>query len=46
MAVNDYVMVPPQVSHYQDWAKGQIILRKRLDVSNIWKPRQPYSCYA
>ncbi len=25
MAVNDYVMVPPQVSHYPDWEKGQII---------------------
>ena len=25
MAVNDYVMVSPQVSHYSGWAKGQII---------------------
>lgn len=25
MAVNDYVMVSPHVSHYKDWAKGQII---------------------
>ena len=25
MAVNDYVMVSPQVSHYSGWAKGQVI---------------------
>jgi len=25
MAVNDFVMVPPQISHYADWEKGQII---------------------
>lgn len=25
MAVNDYVMVSPQVSHYPNWEKGQII---------------------
>ena len=31
MAVNDYVMVPPQVSHYPDWEKGQII-----EVENKW----------
>lgn len=23
--MNDYVMVSPLVSHYSDWAKGQII---------------------
>lgn len=25
MAMNDFVMVSPQVSHYADWAKGTII---------------------
>lgn len=25
MAKNDYVMVSPQVTHYPDWEKGQII---------------------
>lgn len=25
MAMNDYVMVSPQVTHYQDWSKGQIV---------------------
>lgn len=25
MAMNDFVMVSPQVSHYADWAKGQVI---------------------
>lgn len=25
MAMNDYVMVSPLVSHYSDWAKGKII---------------------
>lgn len=25
MAMNDYVMVSPQVSHYPDWTRGQII---------------------
>lgn len=25
MATNDYVMVSPQVTHYPDWEKGQII---------------------
>lgn len=25
MAMNDFVMVSPQVSHYAEWQKGQII---------------------
>lgn len=25
MAMNDYVLVSPQVSHYPSWEKGQII---------------------
>lgn len=25
MTVNDFVMVSPQVSHYPNWEKGQII---------------------
>lgn len=25
MAMNDYVMVSPQVSHYSNWTKGQVI---------------------
>lgn len=25
MAKNDFVMVSPQVSHYPDWAKGQVV---------------------
>lgn len=25
MTVNDYVLVSPLVSHYQDWAKGKIV---------------------
>ena len=25
MVMNDYVFVSPQVTHYNDWAKGQII---------------------